>query len=474
MRQAIASHSVSPLQQATASGAPFLTRVRPPAGALSRLALVRALLRNPIEAWPQELYAAPFLRRQTLRVETLFLCDPDLVRQALVETPDAFTRTTALERGGLKQILGDGLLTTDGAEWRWQRRTASPVFRHENLLGFVPAMQHAAAAALTRLRATPAGHEVELGQVMMHTTFDIILATMLSGGAGMDPHRVEKAVSDLLGSTGWRAALAMIRAPLWVPYPGRGRAAAARTLLRDMVGRAVDQGISAPPGASAGCDLLAYMAHAQDPETGAPMQRDRVIDNILTFILAGHETTALALTWTFYLLAKHPHVEEAARAEIAAVTNGSPITAAHLDGLALTRQIVMESMRLYPPAGAIGRIAKQNMTIGTQNVAASTLVLIPIYAIHRHTTLWDDPESFNPARFTTDAIAARPRYAYLPFGAGQHTCIGMNFAITEAVVILATILQGAHLHLRPNHDPGMRLRVTLRPAHGMPVAVRAV
>jgi len=449
-----------------------LTRVEPPTAPLGRIGLLRALIRNPIEAWPAELYERPYLRRRTLRVPTLFLCDPELVRSALVEQAENFTRTTSLDRGGLKPILGEGLLTTDGAAWRWQRRTASPVFRHDRLLGFIPAMQQAAAATSARLRALPAGTEVELGRAMMRTTFDIILATMLAEGGGMEASRVETAVDDLLGSVGWRAALALLRAPAWLPFPGRGRALAARDLLRRMVAEAVDRRGRTPSGdPDAAGDLLAHLAHAQDPETGAPMDRDRVIDNILTFILAGHETTALALTWTFYVLAHNPDIARDVREEVHSATGGAMVAATHLDQLVLTRQVVMETMRLYPPAGAIGRIAMRDLTVGGLEVAANTLVLIPIFAIHRHAALWEAPEQFDPARFAPAAVAERHRYAYLPFGAGPHTCIGMNFALMEAIVILATLAQGVSLRLRPGHDPGMRLRITLRPARGMPMTV---
>jgi cytochrome P450 len=452
--------------------APRLTRVEPPVAPRGRIGLLRALVRNPIEAWPAELYEQPYLRRRTLRVPTLFLCDPELVREALVEQAENFTRTTSLERGGLKPILGEGLLTTDGAAWRWQRRTASPVFRHERLLGFVPAMQAAAAATSARLGALPRGSEVELGREMMRTTFDIILATMLADGGGMEAARVEGAVNDLLGSAGWRAALALMGAPAWLPFPGRGRALAARDMLRRMVADAVDRGFMRDGNGQQGAaDLLAHLARAQDPETGAPMDRDRVIDNILTFILAGHETTALALTWTFYLLSHYPAIAAATRDEVQSVTGGEAVTAEHLDRLVLTRQVAMEAMRLYPPAGVLGRIAMRDLTVGGLSVPSGTLVLVPIYIIHRHRALWDTPEEFNPERFAPEAAAARHRYAYLPFGAGPHTCIGMNFALIEAVVILATLLQGVRLRLRLGHDPGMRLRITLRPARGMPMTV---
>ena len=449
-----------------------LTRVVPPAAALGRFSTLRALIRNPIEAWPAELYEQPYLRRRTLRTPTLFLCDPELVREAVVEQAENFTRTTSLKRGGLQPILGNGLLTTDGAAWRWQRRTASPLFRHDRLLGFVPAMQAAAAATLARLHALPAGTEVELGRVMMRTTFDIILATMLADGGGMEASRVEAAVNDLLGSAGWRAALALMGAPSWMPFPGRARALAARTLLRRMVADAVERGAQRNNGeAERAADLLGHLAQAHDPETGAPMDRERVIDNILTFILAGHETTALALTWSFYLLSHHPGIAAAAREEVQSVAGEAPLTQADLPRLVLTRQIAMEAMRLYPPAGAIGRLAVRDLTVGSLPVPVNTLVIIPIYAIHRHRALWDAPDQFDPARFAPEAAAARHRYAYLPFGAGPHTCIGMNFALMEAIVILATLLQGVRLRLRPGHDPGMRLRITLRPARGMPMTV---
>lgn len=446
---------------------PPLTRVPSHPPARHQIEVLRRLLRNPMEGWPQTIYAQDFVRRRLLnRIDTVFITGPDMVREVLLDHVDAFQRSTTLPRAGLKPMLREGLLTTEGTEWRWQRRTAAPVFRRESLSGFVPAMQDAAAQTAARL-AGHAGAEVNMAHEMMRTTFDIILQTMLSGGQGIDAARVEAGVNDLLGSVNWGGVLAMLGAPGWLPYPGRRRSERSRDMLRGMVAQA----IAARHGAAAtgAGDLLAHLAQAQDPETGRPMPHDQVVDNVLTFILAGHETTALALTWALYLLAFHPQAAGRIRAETQEVTGGGPVTAGNIDALDYTRRVVMESMRLYPPAAVISRLARQDLRIGGHDIRAGSFVIIPIYAIHRHQALWEQPDVFDPERFTAAQVAARHRYAYLPFAAGQHICIGMNFAIMEAVVILANLLRDLRFDLRPGFDPGLRLRITMRPARGMPM-----
>lgn len=447
-----------------------LTRVVPPTAPLSIFNLLRTVLRNPMEAWPDAVYREKIVRRDTMGIKTVFLSDPDGVREVLVEKPDEFIRTTTIDRSGLKAIMGEGLLTTDGPRWRWQRRTAAPIFRHDRLLGFVPAMHEAAAMTRDRWAKLAPGAEIELTHDMMRTTFDIIVATMLPGAQTLSANVVQSAAEDVLFAVGWTNAYGLFNVPSWMPYPGQRKAGRARDVLRGMVRTALD---SRNPDPSQAADLLTYLANALDPETGASMDDEQVIDNILTFILAGHETTALALTWTFYLLSHHPETQDALLDEIMAVTGGGSVEAAHLDKLVLTKQVVQESMRLYPPAAVIGRIARQDMTIGGEAIEAGSVVLIPIYAIHRHHALWPDPERFDPSRFTADNVQKRHRYAYLPFAAGQHICIGMGFALMEAAVVLATLLPAAKLSLRSGFDPGLKLRITLRTAHGMPMSVTA-
>ena len=198
-----------------------------------------------------------------------------------------------------------------------------------------------------------------------------------------------------------------------------------------------------------------------------------VRNNLLTFISAGHETTALALTWTFYLLSLHPEAEWRAKREIAAVTHGGRLLPEHIEALTYTSQVIQEAMRLYPPAAAIVRATRRDGEIGSERIGAGTTVYVPVYAIHRHEALWQEPGRFDPARFEPEAAKARDRYAYLPFGAGPRVCIGQNFAQREAIAILATLLSAFQLRLRPGHHPEPRLRVTLRPAGGMPMRIIA-
>jgi cytochrome P450 len=298
---------------------------------------------------------------------------------------------------------------------------------------------------------------------------------MLSGrgdGGGLDVDRIEREIAEYLGSTGWAIALALLRAPGWTPHPGRARAARARDYLRGELLRLVaEHRRGGGRGRAAREDLADLLLQATDPETGRSMGDQDVADNLLTFITAGHETTALALTWTFYLLALHP--EAGVVAEVARVTGGAPLGPEHVGALAYTRQVLQEAMRLYPPAPLIARSAARDLRLGGIAVARGTPVYVPVYAVHRHRTLWPDPDRFDPRRFRPEAVEARHRYAYLPFGAGPRICIGMAFALAEAAAVLATLLRSVRLALPPGgHAPGLRLRITLRPAAGMPMLPR--
>jgi len=220
-------------------------------------------------------------------------------------------------------------------------------------------------------------------------------------------------------------------------------------------------------------DLITRLLKATDPETGRAMSDRDVVDNVLTFITAGHETTALALTWTFYLLSLHPEIEERVVQEIEAVTQGSALREEHVEALSYTRQVILEAMRLYPPAPVVVRTATRDVSLGAEVIRAGSPTYIPIYAIQRHRLLWDEPDTFDPDRFAPEAVKARHRYAYLPFGAGPRICIGMSFALSEAVVILATLLRSVRLSLRPSFVPELKQRVTLRPAAGMPMRIQS-
>jgi cytochrome P450 len=458
---------------------PLPARVAPPGAPLGSWGLLRAVLRNPLEAVPAAAYEEPLARQTLFGRERVFVSDPDLVERVLVAEADAFAKGEVIRRA-LGPALGDAILTADGERWRWQRRAAAPIFRHERVLGFLPAMLAAAERRRDQWLALPPGASVELGGEMMRTTFDVIVGTMLSGhgdgAAGLDVDRVEREITEYLGSTGWAILLALLKAPHWTPHPGRARAARARDYLRGELLRLVAErrrGDGARGGASAQReDLVDLLLRATDPETGRSMGDRDVADNLLTFITAGHETTALALTWAFYLLALHPEAEAAVVEEVERVTGGAALRPEHVGALAYTRQVLQEAMRLYPPAPLIARAAARDLELGGVAVARSTPVYVPVYAVHRHRALWPDPDRFDPERFRPEAARARHRYAFLPFGAGPRVCIGMSFAMAEAAAILATLLRAVRPALPAGPEPGLRLRVTLRPAAGMPMRPR--
>jgi cytochrome P450 len=451
----------------TQPAAPNPARIDPPRRQLPALKLIRTVIRNPIEVWPKAVFEEDVFRSRFMNRDTVFVMDPDLVREVLVEKADAFVKAETMRRA-LRPALGDAILTADGADWRWQRRAAAPIFRHERLLGFAPAMLEAAARTRDRWLALDPSREVDVGREMMRTTFDIIVETMLSGHAGIDVERVERGVTDYLESTSWAIALTLLQAPDWVPYPGKLRAVRARNYLRaELLRLAAER----RPGAGARDDLITLLIEARDPETGQAMSDRDVADNLLTFITAGHETTALALTWTFYLLGLHPHIEARVVAEIDRVTGGAPLAAEHAGALGYTGQVLQEAMRLYPPAPVIVRAATRDVVIGAQPIARGTAVYVPVYALHRHAKLWDEPDRFDPDRFAAGAAKARHRYQYIPFGAGPRICIGMGFAMLEATLILATLLRATRARLRDRYTPGLKLRVTLRPFPGMPMRI---
>ena len=212
-------------------------------------------------------------------------------------------------------------------------------------------------------------------------------------------------------------------------------------------------------------DLLTLLEGAADPQTGRALQDEQLVDNLLTFIAAGHETTAVGLAWTLHLLAAHPQVEARACEEIDRVTGGEEVAPEHLEAMPYLAQVFSEAMRLYPPAPLISRAPREATELGGAALAAGETLVIPIYALHRSTRLWDEPERFDPDRFGPERSAGRHRFAFMPFGGGPHVCIGTGFAMQEAVAVLAVLLQRLRLRpLRPTAPPRAVMRVTLRPS----------
>ena len=441
-----------------------------PGIALSRrssLGTLAAIVRNPLKAFPPEVFDQRLVVSRIFGRDRIYVMDPVLIHEALLRNADALDKGPEIKRV-LGPGLGEGLLTADGAHWRWQRQSMAPAFQHGRLLALLPAMLEAAEQTRDRWRSVGPGTRLDVGHDMMVTTFKIIVDTMLSGPGRIDAGRVERSVTDYLQSTNWMFALALLKAPTWMPYPGRRRTEAAAAYLRSSVSTMI--GDRRREGGSQD-DLVALLLGAADPETGRQMTDEEITDNLLTFVTAGHETTALGLGWTFMLLSKHPDIERRVLDEIQAVTSGGPVRPKHIEALVYTKQVFQEAMRLYPPAPMIARRAIKPIVLAGVPIAPGTMITVPIYALHRHAAVWDDPDTFDPDRFAPDAAKTRHRYAFMPFGAGSRICIGSAFATMEAVAILAVLLPAVRLASAAGPMPDALMKVTLRPTEPLLMGV---
>jgi cytochrome P450 len=451
-----------------AAAAPRLVppRITPPAQPLTGLAFVARFVRNPIAVVPQAAYDGDLVAVMRGRTPIVWITAPAMIKTVLLDEREKFLKLAQIRL--LSPLLGKGILTSEGADWKWQRQAAAPMFRPQELAGFVPTFVRAAERVIAGWRAQ-SGAVQPVDRCMTEATFEVISATLLPSADERMPHAVERSTGLFQRSGAWGQLYAVANLPQWLPQPGRRSMARAIGALRSAVAALIAER-RAHPGAKD--DLLHRLMHARDPESGQSMNDEQLVDNLLTFYLAGHETTAKALTWTLYLLARSPEWTRALEEEIARVTGGAEIIAGHIEQLVLTQQVLKESMRLYPPVPLMTRQAVADTRLGDHPIRAGSSVVMPIYAIHRHAKRWEDPDAFDPARFAAEREAAIPRYQYMPFGAGPRICIGMGFAMMEATAMLATLLRHARFAPVAGREPAPVARVTLIPGGGMPLRVR--
>ena len=370
----------------------------------------------------------------------------------------------------LSPLLGRGILTSEGDQWRWQRQASSPMFTPDRLATFVPGFVRAAEMRIAAWRG--AGGQVQrIEDEMTRATFDVIAATLLPSSNATVPGIFNDSVEKLRSTGGWELLYAVLNLPVWLPRPGMFAEAKAVKTLRSTVAGILE---SVRAGGQVEGSLTGRLIAARDPETGRSMDDEQLVDNVLTFYLAGHETTAKALTWTLYLLSQSPEWTAALEEEIARVAGDAPITAKHLDALVLTRQVIEESMRLYPPVPMMSRQCVADTSLEGREIRAGMSLIMPIYAIHRHARRWESADAFMPERFAEGRESAIPRHAYMPFGAGPRVCIGRVFAMMESTAMLATFLQRARFEAVPGYDPSPTARVTLVPRDGMPMKVHTL
>ena len=421
---------------------------------------VQAGRRNVLELIPEIATRQPMLSGKTGKRWHMVM-DPGALKQVLRDKVEDYPKSEVTKLI-LEPAIGDSLFVAEGAEWLWQRRTAAPVFSHRNVAALAPVMTAAAERASARIGAAT-GRAADMFDEMVTATFEVISDVTFSGGGEFDRASVHKAIEVYIGGMAKVSLLDILGAPRWVPRPGRMVASGA---MRDMK-RVADAAIDARrgQGAHAVPDLLDLLLEGEDPKSGRKMTTAELRDNLLTFIVAGHETTALTLGWALYLCAFDQGVQDRARAEAQGVLGARAATAADMARLPYIRQIVDETLRLYPPAAFLSRSALKPDTLAGREVRPGDTIILPVYALHRHHMRWAEPDRFDPERFADPK--AIDRFAYLPFGDGPRICIGANFALQEAVIVLATLLARHRFAPVRGKAPRPVMILTLRPEGGV-------
>ncbi len=437
------------------------------------LPLVRALLtmiENPLRVWPQTMYRTPYHGARWTGRTFHYFRKPEHMKAMFLDHADVF-RKSPFQKKLLGPAVGEGLLTAEGEHWKFQRRAASPAFRIEMLRALVPAFTASAEATVQRMREGAAQGPVDVMGEMQHATLDVIVETILGGADPAFGHgRMAQTVSDYIETMGKPDLLDLFSMPAWIPRPWGAKGRRAAVGLKDSAVRAIERRRASGEERK---DLLGLLLAARDPETGRGLSDDELRDNVVTFIGAGHETTALTLSYALYLIANSPDVQERLLREVTEACGGRPVDASMLDGLVLHERVIKESMRLYPPVAIIDRIASENIDLGDVKVKKGDLAFALIYIMHRHELLWERPEAFDPDRFSDERSEGRHRFQFIPFGAGPRICIGLKFAYMEAVAILATLVRELKFSPAPGYHLQPNIRITLRPEGGMPLVVEA-
>ena len=431
--------------------------VNQPLGLFRSLAMAR---RNVLSIIPEIAVKQPMVSGK-MGKRWHMVMDPTAIREMLLDRVDDYPKSL-VTKNLLRPAIGDSLFIAEGAHWRWQRRAVAPAFSHRNMLNLSPIMTAAAQRSADRIAAA-GPRAINMLDEMVTSTFDVISDVTFSGGYGFDRDAVHRAIDDYIAEAGKLSLFDILGLPDWLPRPGRAMSGRALKDMKRIADGAIDA--RAERGPSDTPDLLDLLLDGTDPKTKRQMNTAELRDNLLTFIVAGHETTALTLSWALYLMGFDQAVQQKARAEAQTVLQGRAATGADVENLPYIRQIIDETLRLYPPAGVISRTAQRNDTLCGREVRPGDTVMVPIYALGRHQQLWDQPDVFDPDRFKDRK--AIDRYAYLPFGDGPRICIGASFAQQEAVIILATLLSRFRFTPVAGKSPEPVMILTLRPEGGV-------
>ncbi|HET9831647.1 MAG TPA: cytochrome P450 [Vicinamibacterales bacterium] len=393
------------------------------------------------------------------------ISNPDDVRHVLQDNARNYHKSPLYEK--LRLVLGNGLLTSEDGFWLRQRRIAQPAFHRQRVAELAGTMADAAREAAAAWRdVASTGRPVDVDEEMMRLTRTVVLRTLLGSDLGPFAPTIDDAwavVNQYIGESFWSLGIADN-----FPTPRYRRFVAARAVLRGAV-EYVISGRRRHPAERP--DLLSMLMGAKDEDTGEMMTDEQLSVEVMTFLLAGQETTSLALTWTWYLLSQNPDVRQRFEREIDDVLQGRPPEYSDLVNLPYLRMVADEAMRLYPPAWGFSRQAMSEDTLAGFKLPKGWLAFVIPWVLHRHPRYWNEPERFDPERFSPERSAERSKWVYLPFGAGPRRCIGDQFALIETHLTLATFAQQYRLHLVKGHRVSPWPLITLRPRFGMPMII---
>lgn len=437
----------------------------------SRLEIIRTILRNPLELWGEPSYTLPWIKTRFFRDSTIIVNDPGLIKYVLVDNASNY-RMSDIRQLVLRPILRDGLLTAEGQVWKRSRKAVAPVFTPRHAKGFAGQMLRQSELYAEKYDD---GGSFDIATDMTELTFAILADTLFSGEIASSSDNFADDVNALLHRMGRVDPMDLMRAPSWVPRVTRIGGQKILDQFRNMVHKTMDLRLEQMRAdrAAAPEDFLTLLLEQAGPDG---LTNEEIEDNILTFIGAGHETTARALAWTLYCIANSPHIRDAMEEEIDRVLVGGAEPVEWLDLMPVTRAAFEEALRLYPPAPSINRaaIADDSWTDAKGervDIHAGMTVLIMPWTLHRHELYWEKPRAYMPERFLPENRGKIGRFQFLPFGAGPRVCIGATFALQEAVIALAVLMKRFRFDITEKTNPWPVQKLTTQPQNGLPMRV---
>ena len=416
-------------------------------------------IRNPVEGFGPLTYTQPIVTARTMGQVLHVISDPEGMNEVLVKQASKFTKT-AIDARILGPATKEGLLSVHGEQWKRQRKSVAPIFRKRHMADLAPLITEVIEDFSRRLDARP---RVNLSDAMAEVTFDVLAKALLGDPKGLDRDRLKTATRAVVTGAGTLRPDDLLPFPRWVPRPMKPSGTAALKRLKRAADDLIAERTREPKD-----DLVGLLINAG---TLSPREQR---DNLIGFFIAGHETTALTLTWALYLIGRHRPTQERIRKEVRAVAGDAPIAYEQLEQLTFTQAVIDETMRLYPPAPLLNREPQEEVEVLGRTLEPGDAVVLNNYVMHRTARLWEDPLLFDPDRFLRDPSLKGKGAPYMPFGAGPRICVGAAFATMEAVMVLGSLARDYDVVVAESVYPRPLMTVTLRPEGGVPARLERV